>query len=43
MTVKCSCGYEPKDFPDIKRHITWMAKLGSNENHGADVSEWELT
>ena len=42
MTVKCSCDYEPKDFPDLMRHVTLMSKRGSKENHGADVSEWDV-
>jgi len=42
LPVKCSCGYEPKDLSDIIRHVTLMDKRGSKENHGADVSEWDI-
>ncbi len=42
MTVKCSCGYEPKDYQDLMRHVILMNKRGSKENHGADVTEWGI-
>jgi len=42
MTVTCSCGYKPKDYSDMMRHLFLMDKRGSKENHGADVSEWDV-
>lgn len=42
MTVKCSCGYEPKDYKDLMRHVILMDKRGSKDDHGADVTEWNI-
>lgn len=42
MVVKCSCGYKPKDYRDIMRHVVLMDKRGSKENHGADITEWNV-
>lgn len=42
MTVKCDCGYEPKDYRDLMRHVILMDKRQSKENHGANVSEWNM-
>lgn len=42
MTVKCDCGYEPKNYGDLLRHLTLMTEKGSKENHGASVTEWNL-
>ena len=42
MTVKCACGYLPRDYLDMMRHLELMDKRGSKENHGADISEWNI-
>lgn len=42
MTVQCVCGYKPKNYADILRHVTLIHERGSKEDHGADVSEWRI-